>query len=149
MTEYRIEQADGTARVFRSHKYPWGTLHRAVQMRLDDADNPTIMEATGMTEGTLARLFRVLDLADTPSTAAQKWRSREAGRDYAALSAEAVRLHEAGCSQHQIRDELDVSYRFIRGALDRAGRRPRSRSAALRLHYRQERQSSAEVGSRS
>ena len=130
MTEYHHNGA-----VYRSYRYGWGAIHRAVTMSEERRPLAEIADATGIKQGTLTRVRRVLCLKDGARVAQLRRYSRENGRDYAALHAEAVRLHDRGASQREIHEALGISYHSIRGALRNAGRRPRSKSAACRLAW--------------
>lgn len=128
MTEYHLN-----GETFRSYRYSWGAIHRAVTMREAGEAHADIVAASGLTKSTLIRLLKVLGLKDPQHIAAQKGCARRFGKDYRALEAEAVRLHDQGVSQREIMDVLGVSASHVNGALRRKGRRARTKSQALRM----------------
>lgn len=131
MTEYHLNGA-----VFRSSRYSWGAVHKAVRLRLGGEAHADIQAASGLSKGTLIRLFKVLALKDPQHVAAQKGCARRFGKDYRAIEAEVVRLHdEAKCSQREIMDLLGVAASTVNGALRRRGRRGRSKSTAGRMAW--------------
>lgn len=125
LTKYTLGDITTTSRM------PWGQIHTAVQSRQRGESLMDSVLASGITRTTLSRIFFRLGLNDSPPRALQRRLSRESGKDYGALNAEAVRLYcDEGCSSTEVARLIGLGNDAVLRAVRKAGRRVRSYAEA-------------------